>query len=125
MNRSNIMERKMLVENKINVILDAIGKVKGEDIIIYDFTSINPFIDRVIICSANNMRQVYAIAQMIKEKCRENKIGVRVEGNQDSRWILLDIDEIIVHVFLDDEREVYKLERLYGDLPRLESNYDL
>lgn len=115
----------MLVENKINVILDAIGKVKGEDIIIYDFTSINPFIDRAIICSANNMRQVYAIAQMIKEKCRENKFDVRVEGNQDSRWILLDIDEIIVHVFLDDEREVYKLERLYGDLPRLESNYDL
>lgn len=115
----------MLVENKINVILDAIGKVKGEDIIIYDFTSINLFIDRVIICSANNMRQVYAIAQMIKEKCRENKIDVRVEGNQDSRWILLDIDEIIVHVFLDDEREIYKLERLYGDLPRLESNYDL
>lgn len=125
MNKNNIMERKMLVENKINVILDAIGKVKGEDIIIYDFTSINPFIDRVIICSANNMRQVYAIAQMIKEKCRENKIDVRVEGNQDSRWILLDIDEIIVHVFLDDEREIYKLERLYGDLPRLESNYDL
>lgn len=115
----------MLVENKIKIILDAIGKVKGEDIIIYDFTSINPFIDRVIICSANNMRQVYAIAQMIKEKCRENQIDVRIEGNQDSRWILLDIDEIIVHVFLDDEREVYKLERLYGDLPRLESNYDL
>lgn len=125
MNKNNIMERKMLVENKINIILEAIGKVKGEDIIIYDFTSINPFIDRVIICSANNMRQVYAIAQMIKEKCRENKIDVRVEGNQDSRWILLDIDEIIVHVFLDDEREIYKLERLYGDLPRLESNYDL
>lgn len=125
MNKNNIMERKMLVENKINVILEAIGKVKGEDIIIYDFTSINPFIDRVIICSANNMRQVYAIAQMIKEKCREYKIDVRVEGNQDSRWILLDIDEIIVHVFLDDEREIYKLERLYGDLPRLESNYDL
>lgn len=115
----------MLVENKIKIILDAIGKVKGEDIIIYDFTSINPFIDRVILCSANNMRQVYAIAQMIKEKCRENQIDVRIEGNQDSRWILLDIDEIIVHVFLDDEREVYKLERLYGDLPRLESNYDL
>ncbi|NBK97787.1 MAG: ribosome silencing factor [Erysipelotrichia bacterium] len=115
----------MQVENKVNIILDAIGKVKGQDIIVYDFTSINPFIDRVIICSANNMRQVYAIAQMIKEKCRENNIPVKMEGNQDSRWILMDADEVIVHVFLDDEREVYKLERLYGDLPRLEGCYDL
>lgn len=115
----------MLMENKVKVILDAINKVKGEDIIVYDFTSINPFIDRVIICSANNMRQVYAIAQMIKEKCRENAFFVRMEGTQDSRWILMDADEVIVHIFLDDERDVYKLERLYGDLPRLESNYDL
>lgn len=115
----------MLVENKMKVILNAIDKVKGEEVIVYDFTSVSPFIDRVIICSANNMRQVYAIASMIKEKCRENEIEVRMEGNQDSRWILMDAKEVIVHVFLDDEREIYKLERLYGDLPRLDNAHDL
>ncbi len=115
----------MNVENKLEIVLAAISNVKGEEVIVYDFTSINPFIDRVVICSANNMRKVYAIAQMVKDKCRENGLDVKMEGNQDSRWILMDCDEIIAHIFLDDEREVYKLERLYGDLPRLESNYDL
>ena len=112
------------MENKIKLILDAIHKTRGEDIIIYDFTSLNPFIDRVIITSASNMRQVHAMAVNIRDKCKENGISVRIEGNQDSRWILLDIDTIIVHVFLDEERDVYRLERLYSDLPRI-NEYDL
>lgn len=109
----------------MNVILEAIQSTKGEDVKIYDFTPVNPFIDRVIICSANNMRQTFAIANNIKDKCKENHIEVRVEGNKDSRWILIDAKEVIVHVFLDEERDVYRLERLYGDLPRLESQYNV
>lgn len=109
------------MEKKIKIILDAIANTKGEDVIVYDFTQVNPFIDRVIICSASNMRQVYAIATNVREKSKENHYSLRMEGNQDSRWILLDIDEIIVHIFLDEEREVYRLERLYHDLPRLEA----
>ena len=70
------------------------------------------------------MRQVHAIAVNIRDKCREYGISVRIEGNDDSRWILLDIDTIIVHVFLDEERDVYRLERLYSDLPRI-NEHDL
>lgn len=113
------------LENKIKVILEEISRTRGEDILIYDFTSVNPFIDRVIICSAGNMRQVSAIAHNVKDKCRECGYDVRVEGDDSSRWILIDIDTVIVHVFLDEEREFYHLERLYADLPRLEQNYDL
>ena len=123
------MERKVLVENslekKMKVILEAIDKGKGEDIVVFDFTSVSPFIDRVIITSANNMRKVHAIADRIKEQCREYDFAVRMEGNQDSKWILLDAGEVIVHVFYDEERDVYRLERLYGDLPRWEGQYDL
>lgn len=110
------------MENKLKIILEAINKTRGEDIIIYDFTSLNPFIDRVVIASANNMRQVHAIAVNVRDKCKEFNIPVRIEGNQDSRWILLDIDTIIVHIFLDEERDVYRLERLYSDLPRVDEN---
>lgn len=109
----------------MKIIVEAINATKGEEVIVYDFTSVNPFIDRVIICSANNIRQTFAIANNIKDKCKENKIDVRVEGNKDSRWLLIDADEVIVHVFLDEEREVYRLERLFGDLPRLESEYNV
>ena len=112
------------MENKLKLVLEAINKTRGEDIIIYDFTSLNPFIDRVVICSARNMRQVHAIAVNIRDKCREHGIYTRIEGTQESRWILLDIDTIIVHVFLEEERDVYRLERLYSDQPRI-SEHDL
>jgi len=112
------------VENRVKLILEAIHRTRGEDILIYDFSSLNPFIDRVIICSASNMRQVHAIAVNVRDKCREHGIHVRIEGNDESRWILLDIDTIIVHVFLDEERDVYRLERLYSDLPRI-NEHDL
>ncbi len=103
----------------------AIRGTKGEDVIVYDFTSVNPFIDRAVLCSASNLRQVNAIAQNIKDECRKNGLDVRVEGNSNSKWVLVDLDEVIVHIFLDEEREVYKLERLYSDLPRLEQEYDV
>ncbi len=115
----------MELKDRVQMIIDEITRTRGEDILVYDFTSVNPFIDRVIICSAKNMRQVNAIAQNIKDKCRECNLPVRVEGNDTSRWILIDVDTIIVHVFFDEERAFYHLERLYADLPRLEQDYDL
>ncbi|MDH6366071.1 MULTISPECIES: ribosome silencing factor [Breznakia] len=112
-----------MMENKVQVILEAIANTKGEDVMMYDFTSLNPFIDRVIITSADNLRQVYAIASNIEDALKENDLRIHhFEGDKNSRWILIDADEVIVHVFLDEERSVYKLERLYGDLPRLETH---
>lgn len=101
----------------------AIDEKKGENVVIYDFRSANPFIDNVVICSASNMRQVYAIADNIRDKMKETGFYMRsMEGNKDSRWILLDIDTVIVHVFFEEERETYKLERLYADLPQITCN---
>lgn len=115
--------------NKLELIMDcvcnAIRKTKGEDVIVYEFNTINPFIDRAVITSASNLRQVNAIAQNIKDECRQQGLEVRVEGNSNSRWVLVDLDEVIVHIFLDEERDVYKLERLYSDLTRLESEYNV
>ncbi len=115
--------------NKLETIMEnvtkAISMTKGEDVIIYNFSTVNPFIDRAVVCSASNLRQVSAIAQNLKDECRMNGINVRVEGNSNSKWVLVDLDEVIVHIFLDEEREVYNLERLYKDLERLESEYNV
>ncbi|MDF9824079.1 ribosome-associated protein [Breznakia sp. PF5-3] len=109
------------MNKKLDLIIDAINKTKGEDVIIYDFTALNPFIDRVVITHADNLRQVYAIANNIRDDLKMNGYSIHhFEGNKDSRWILIDADDIIVHIFLDEERELYKLERLYADLPRIE-----
>lgn len=110
------------MENKLKLILDAISKAKGEDILVYDFRDMNPFIDKVIITSASNLRQVQAIAKYISEELRKNGFSLRVEGGSESRWVLIDADEIIVHIFLSEERDVYRLERLYDGLPVMEMN---
>ncbi len=108
------------MDDKVKTIIEAISKTKGKNTLIYDFTSITPFVDTAIICSADNMRQVFALATNIKNELREKGYDIRgFEGNQDSRWILIDAQEVIVRVFLDEEREIYHLERLYADLPRV------
>lgn len=104
------------MKEKIEIILDAINKTRGENIKIYDNSSINPFIDYVIICEATSYRQVYALANNVKEALKENKYTIKsFEGKKDSKWILIDVDDVVVHVFLDDERMVYDLDELYQD----------
>lgn len=110
------------MENKINNILDAISATRGEDVVIYDSSMNNPFVDRIVIVSADNMRQVFALANNIHDKLKENGYECRVEGNKDSKWILLDAKDVVIHVFYDEERSVYKLERLYSEYPRVDVN---
>ena len=105
----------------LHVACKAIDEKKGQDIITYEFASLNPFIDHVVICSATNLRQVYAIANNIHERVKEQGFQIRnMEGNKDSRWILIDLDSIVVHVFYEEERAVYQLEKLYADLKQVE-----
>lgn len=102
----------------LDIVQEAIGEIKGEHILLYDFTDLNPFLDNVIICSASNLTQVHAIAHNIKERVREQGFLVRnIEGGNESSWMLVDLDTIVVHVFLTEERAHFQLERLYADLP--------
>lgn len=111
------------MNKKLELVVDAIHKTKGEDIMIYDFTSLNPFVDQMVITHGDNLRQVFAIANNIMDELKQNGCVIRnMEGNKDSRWILIDADDIVVHVFLDEERALYKLERLYADLPIIQED---
>lgn len=102
----------------VEVVIKAIDEKKGEHVLKYDFRTLNPFIDDVIICSASNIRQVHAIAQHVKDRVREHEFDVRaMEGSSESRWVLVDLHTLIVHVFLQEEREYFQLEKLYADLP--------
>lgn len=102
----------------LEIVKKAIDEKKGERVLRYAFSSLNPFIDDVIICSASNIRQVHAIADNIKDRVREHGYSVRgIEGGAQSRWMLVDLNTMIVHVFVDEEREHFQLEKLYADLP--------
>lgn len=94
---------------------------KGGDIIVLDVADIMGIVDAFVITHASNTRLVRAIVDEIKEQLLV-LAGVKpraVEGLDDSTWVLLDYGDLIVHVFLEETREFYGLERLWTDAPRI------
>lgn len=75
-----------------------------------------------VITSAKNVRQVRTIAEEIEKKLKdEGHSGpVRTEGLRDASWVLLDYGDFVAHVFLEETRDFYNLDRLWADAPRLE-----
>ncbi len=89
---------------------------KARDIVILDMEGVSLVTDHFVICSANSTTQVQAIADNIEEKLEEAGIKLlRKEGYREARWILMDYGSCVVHVFVEDDRRFYSLERLWGD----------
>ncbi|HFF1008605.1 TPA: ribosome silencing factor [Staphylococcus aureus] len=100
------------------IAVDAIDKKKGEDTISLEMKGISDMTDYFVVTHGNNERQVQAIARAVKEVANEQNIEVkRMEGYNEARWILIDLADVVVHVFHKDERNYYNIEKLYQDAP--------
>ncbi len=89
---------------------------KAFDIVTLDIRSISTIADYFIICSGRSSIHVQSIAQGIMDTLAKNEgITPRKEGFKEGRWVLLDYGDVVVHVFQDEERHFYHLERLWGD----------
>jgi ribosome-associated protein len=100
---------------------------KGMDIKVLDLRQIATFTEYFVIVSGSNQRQVQAISDEITEQLKK-QIGtraIRVEGYATGEWVLLDFGDFIVHVFNNDAREFYDLERLWLDAQKVEIPADL
>lgn len=98
---------------------------RAEDILMIDMREVSIIADYFVICEASNERQVQAIARGIKEDAEEIGINVnRMEGFEQARWILIDLGDVVCHVFHYEERKHYNLERLWGDAPIVPINLD-
>ncbi|HEX3032542.1 MAG TPA: ribosome silencing factor [Bacillota bacterium] len=94
---------------------------KARDVKTLQIKELSIITDYFVICSANSTTQVKAIADNIEEKLEEQDIRVlHREGMREGRWILLDYGSVVVHVFQEDERTYYNLERLWGDAKTVE-----
>lgn len=92
----------------------------AHDIAIFDVSDRLPLTDCFVIVSSNNERQNSAIVDAVTEKLAEQGVKARRrEGERDSRWVLLDFVDIIVHVQHVEERVFYALDKLWGDCPRI------
>ena len=96
---------------------------KANNVVVLDLRGLSSVTDFFVICSGNSDTHVEGIADIIKEKMHEH--GVKLwhrEGERKATWILLDYIDVIVHIFTENERELYSLERLWGDAPK--ATYD-
>jgi len=99
-------------------VIDAASDKKAEDILVMNVSEVTSIADLFIICTGRSERQVQSIADGVVEKAKENgRQPVGVEGYASGRWILIDLGDVVVHAFVPEERELYRLERLWGDAP--------
>lgn len=97
---------------------DAAASKGGEDLVALDVSGPLPLVDVFLLVTGNSERNVAAIADEIEDKLIESgHKRVRREGRAESRWVLLDFGDLIVHVFHSEERVYYGLERLWKDCP--------
>jgi ribosome-associated protein len=100
---------------------------KAEDIVVIEVASLLVVTDFFVICTGRNLPQVRTIAEEVEDQLRE-KGGIKPigrEGADQGKWILLDYGDLVVHVFQPEEREFYRLEKLWGDAPRVKLSEDI
>ncbi|WP_053367205.1 ribosome silencing factor [Bacillus sp. FJAT-27245] len=108
----------MSKQELLQIAVKAADDKRAEDILALNMNGISLIADYFIICHGNSDKQVQAIAREIKEKAGENGFSVRrIEGLDEAKWVLIDLGDVVAHVFHRDERTYYNLERLWGDAP--------
>jgi ribosome-associated protein len=99
----------------------AAASKQGRDVVILDVRELIVITDYFVIASGSSDRQVRTVAEEIQRAVKaEGRRPVRREGEREGRWVLLDFVDFVAHVFQDQDREYYGLERLWADAPPVE-----
>ena len=94
---------------------------KASDTVILDVGAVLAITDAFLITSGTNDRQVRTVVEEIERQLKDagGPSPLRVEGLREAQWVLMDFGDFVVHVFLDEIRAFYDLERLWSDAPRI------
>ena len=97
-------------------VVDAIEDIKGFDISVMDVRKLTSMTNYMIVASAKSSRQAKSNADNVREKLKEKGFAIRgTEGEKDGEWVLVDLDDIIVHIMIPTTRAYYNLEQLWGE----------
>ncbi len=103
-------------ESLVKAATESALEKKAKDLKILHLEPVSDFTDYFVLCSGSNQRQVQAIADGIERRLRDLKARpLHIEGSKQAQWILLDYGDFLIHVFDEDRRGFYALERLWGD----------
>ncbi|MBP0982075.1 MAG: ribosome silencing factor [Oscillospiraceae bacterium] len=111
----------MTTLDKAKKVAQLIDNKKGEDVRVLHIGTLTTIGDYFVVATGNSTTQVKAFADEVDEKMSaEGLEPKRIEGYNTASWILMDYDDVIVHLFLRETREFYALERLWGDAPEID-----
>lgn len=106
----------MELNEKVKMLCDAAADKKAKDITVIDISKMSVIADKFIICSAQSAAQVKAICDNIEEKLKQqNQEIIRIDGYDEARWIVVDLSDILVHIFKEEDRIFYNLEHLWNN----------
>lgn len=104
----------MEAKEVIGIAANALYDKKGQDIIALDVTKLTVITDVMLIASGRNVLQIKALADEVEDKMAEAGVPLlRRDGHQDARWVVLDYGTVLVHLFHTQEREFYRLDKLW------------
>ncbi len=107
---------KLTLSDKVISIYNAAVDKKAMDIAALDIKEYSSIADIFFICSGTSFRQVQAVADAIEEELLKHGVKYHhIEGYETGKWILMDYDDLIIHIFHEETRKFYNLERLWGD----------
>jgi ribosome-associated protein len=117
--RNQEQTRELSPEELANRIAEIASDKLAQDIRVFDLRGIVSYTDFFVICSGGTERQTKAIHDAIYQELKDDHrlLPRRVEGLTESRWILMDYLDAVIHIFTPDARSFYRLEQLWGDAP--------
>jgi len=99
---------------KLDLITDALEDKRALELVILDVGHLTQMTDFMVVCTGTSNIHIRALADGVIERMKDAGIkGVRAEGYNDARWVLIDYGDVVLHIFAESEREFYQLEKLW------------
>jgi ribosome-associated protein len=93
---------------------------KAEDLVILDVRGLTTFTEYFVIMTGKSTRHVQALADAVEKQLRSKRVrSAKAEGLQEGKWVLLDFDDVVAHIFYHEQREFYNLEGLWSEAKRI------
>lgn len=111
------MNKQIQAERIRQLATDAIEDLKGQHLVCLDISEMSTIADFMLVVTGTSNRHVKSLAEEVSKRCKAAGVRVRVEGEEQAEWVLIDLGDVIVHVMLAPIRKLYDLESLWKLAP--------